>query len=222
MSKFMSKKINIIIATIFCSLLFGVVYSSIKAPNHSSRKTSSTANWASSAATIADQMAETDLVVRVKVIGVKTRKFETNSLGDTAGSKMNRPIANIMPFTDSEMQVLEVYKGEAEKQITVMQTGGVLAANDGDPAIEMVIDDNPIFVVGDEHILFLVDISNDPIHAKGRQLYRPVNPAGRYLIQGASVFSPYEFSESVTPPKTVDELLGQIKQASTLSKSNSP
>jgi len=211
-------------AIIFCSLLFGLVYRSIvTTPSPGSpRRVVSIADWVSSAATIADQMAEAELVVRVKVIDVKTRKFETNSPGDTADSKINRRMANIMPFTDSEMQVLEVYQGEAEKQITVMQTGGVLAANDGDPAIEMVIDDSPIFVAGDEHMLFLVDISGDPIHAKERKLYNMVNPAGRYLIQGASVFSPYEFPESVTPPKTVDELLEQIEQASTLSKSNSP
>ncbi|MEN9563744.1 MAG: hypothetical protein RIR73_1988, partial [Chloroflexota bacterium] len=40
---------------------------------------------------------------------------------------------------------------------------------------------------GEEYILFLVDISGDPVHAPNRELYRIVNPFGRYSIQGESV-----------------------------------
>lgn len=219
MGTFVVKRLNMIAMIIFCSLLLGLVYGWMKTPSRSTpRKVVSSANWASSAATVADQMAEADLVVRVKVLDVNTRKFETTSPRYTEDGEIDGQMTTMMPFTDSTMQVLEVYKGEAEKQITVMQTGGALAAIDGKEPFEMVIDENPIFVSGDEHMLFLKDISGDPIHAKGRKLYRPVNPAGRYLIQGTRVFSPYEFSESVTPPKRVDELLGQIKQASTLSQ----
>lgn len=42
---------------------------------------------------------------------------------------------------------------------------------------------DPLFEVGSEHILFLVDITGDGVHSKGRQLYRVVNPMGRYEIK---------------------------------------
>lgn len=118
-----------------------------------------------------------------------------------------------MLFTDSEILVLEVYKLSAEQHITVMQTGGSLPAKDGDPAMNLVTLDDPQFVQGSEYILYLKDITDDPVHGQGRRLYGMVNPAGRYDIRGTTVFSHSEFSATFKPPKTVDELVNRIKQA---------
>ncbi|HEX7587334.1 MAG TPA: hypothetical protein VF478_03380, partial [Anaerolineae bacterium] len=59
----------------------------------------------------------------------------------------------------------------------------------------------------------LKDITGDPVHGQGRKLYNVVNPAGRYEIRGITVFSPSEFPAASNRPRTLDELIGQIKQA---------
>ena len=172
------------------------------------------ADWASPAVTIADEVAGADLIVRAKVTNVnQARKLRQVLPRYSSDAKIDGEGVNIMPFTDSEMAVLEVYKGSAEQHITVMQTGGSLPAENGDPAMNLVTYDDPLFVAGSEHILFLADISGDPVHGQGRKLYRAINPAGRYEIQGTTVFSPSEFPAAYKPPKTVDELVSQIKQA---------
>lgn len=171
-------------------------------------------NWASSALTIAEQSAEADLIVRGVVLNTSVRKLK-QVLPTYAedGVTVIGEFADIVPFTDSEMRIIEVYKGTADKQITVMQTGGNLPATDGDPGINFAVNGDPIFVKGSEHILFLKNISGDAVHAKDRKLYITVNPAGRYLIEGQKVINFSEFSESPQLPKTVDELVSQIKQA---------
>jgi hypothetical protein len=57
-----------------------------------------------------------------------------------------------------------------------------------------------------EYILFLKDITGDPIHAKGRTLYRTINPSGRYEVQGQAVKS---YAETSVPgqPTTLAELV---------------
>ena len=169
------------------------------------------ANWASQATTIPEVVAEADIIVRVHVNHVpKARKLKEWLPTDSPDKKL---VAAIMPFTDTTMQVIEVYKGTVSKHVTVMQTGGQLPAADGDSAIHIETHDDPIFVQGSEHVLFLKDISGDAIHGKGRKLYRIVNPAGRYTIEDTRVFSLAEFPEGFRPPTTLTELVGQIRQA---------
>ena len=167
-------------------------------------------NWSSSALTIAEQSAEADLIVRVMVLNTSVRKLKQVLPTYTEdGVTVIGEFVDIVPFTDSEMKIIEVYKGSADQQITVMQTGGNLPATEGDPNINFIVDEDPTFVKGSEQILFLKDISGDTVHAKERKLYIAVNPAGRYLIQGQNVVNFSEFSESPQLPKTVDELVSQ-------------
>lgn len=77
-----------------------------------------------------------------------------------------------------------VYKGPADNYITVMQTGGLLSPVNEDSRFNLEIEGGPIFTGGDEYILFLKDISGDKVHSQNRELYRIINPAGRYAIDG--------------------------------------
>jgi len=169
--------------------------------------------WASSASLVPEVLAEADLVVRARVVGgpePRTVSF-VGPMWAEDGTIAGEGVDTIT-FSDTQMEVLAVYKGSAEKLITVMQTGGISQGADGKPQLTY-LEGDPIYVEDEESFLFLVDISDDPIHAKGRTLYRVVNPAGRYVIRGSRVLSPAEFSSSVVPPKTIDELVGQIEEA---------
>lgn len=167
--------------------------------------------WASSASTIAELVAEADLVIRARAIkGPEPRvvSFHGPIMTEDGRTVIGEAVDEVT-FSDTEMEVIEIYKGSAGKLITVMQTGGVA----GDTGQHFWLEGEPLYVEGEEVILFLVDVSNDPIHAQGRTLYRIVNPAGRYTIQGSEVLNWAEFSSPVTLPKTVDELVRQIREA---------
>lgn len=210
------RRLHIVLGIGLVSLLIGSAMASRTPAFNPDPVSVGVANWASSAVTVADQVAEADLVVHAKVVKVhEARKLRQVAPRYSADGKVDGHGVDILPFTDSEMLVLEVYKGSSEQHITVMQTGGALPAGDGDPAINIVTPEDPIFVEGHEYMLFLKDISGDAVHGRGRRLYRAVNPAGRYAIQGTEVFSPSEFPEWFTPPRTLDELVDQITQALT-------
>jgi hypothetical protein len=169
------------------------------------------AQWVSSANTIAEEAAEADAIVRVRVQKV----LPTRSLTLTLAPEAQKPDFKDMvsPFTDSMVQVLEVYKGSVNRVISIMQTGGFLPATDRHPLINFHLEDDSIFVAGNEHILFLKDISGDQVQAKGRQLYRIVNSRGRYNIQGEIVSSLADFVDGYTPPSTTAQLVDEIRQA---------
>ncbi len=156
--------------------------------------------WASSASTIAELAVEADLIIRARVVKEPESRVVSFSGPMVAedGTVVGEVVDKIT-FFDTEMEVLDVYKGPAKKIVTVMQTARI----EGDP----------LYLKKEEVILFLVDISDDPIHSQGRALYRIVNPAGRYTIEGSEVLGHAEFSPAVTHPKTVDELVRQIKEA---------
>jgi hypothetical protein len=168
------------------------------------------AQWASSAQSVAEQATESDIIVRVQVEKVTPTRKHIIALDREAQNKDRKVDAT--PFTDTRMRVLEVYEGAVDKYITVMQTGGVLAATDEHPAINLVLEGDPLFVESTEHVLFLKDITGDPIHAKGRTLYRTINPSGRYEVQGQAVKS---YAETSVPgqPTTLAELVNLIQQA---------
>lgn len=191
------------------------------------------ANWVSTEVKVEELVGSSDLIVRARVVSQDTRLLEQNlPVYTAAGSDSTTPLeevgpssrANqvgerkvITPFTDSTMEVIEVYKGFAEGSITVMQTGGEIPSeNENSPTQKMSTQGDPLFTVGSEHILFLVDISGDDIHAENRILYRIASPAGRYSIQGERVsttINPQELSnEPVLLPTTIDELINEIKQ----------
>jgi len=176
------------------------------------------ANWADAAFTVAEQATRADLIVRVRVSKVNEPRKLKQSAPIYEDDKLVGEGTDIMPFTDSDLQVLETYKGPSYESITVMQTGGSLPATDGDPSINLVMAGDPMFVEGSEHVLFLVDITNDGVHSTGRRLYRIVNPAGRYEIKNGALINFTAYAEAgevraTELPQTLDDLLNQIKQA---------
>jgi hypothetical protein len=172
-----------------------------------------TAIWASSASSVAEVLAEANLVVRVKVIGdpePRIVSFSGPMLAED-GSVIGEG-TDTMTFSDTQMEVLEVYKGITKEIITVMQTGSISPGASDSERQGSSIEGDPIFEKGEEFVLFLVDISDDSIHAQGRNLYRIVNPAGRYTIQGSQVYSEAEYL-AADYPLSLDELIKQIELA---------
>jgi len=172
--------------------------------------------WESSATTVAEQAKEADLVVRVRAESVKEprvltfgNKEQTEEIAQIEANKVRG-----IPFTDTQMRVLEVYKGAVSvgETITVLQTGGPLPATESFSATNVELHDDPIFVAGSEYILFLRDISGDKIHAPDRKLYRVTNPAGRYDIQGETVTSYADLGGRKGIPTRLGPLLDEIKK----------
>jgi hypothetical protein len=144
--------------------------------------------WVDSGSSVAELASQADLIVRVRVISSEVRVLrQTLPQWAADGKTVTRYVEDAMPFTDSEMQVLEFYKGSPDDTITVMQTGALRGTVPADVEAFSFASD-PIFRVGSEHILFLVDITKDGVHSTGRKLYRTMNPYGRYeLIESSSM-----------------------------------
>lgn len=149
----------------------------LPAPEHEG----ASASWISDAETVAEQVMEADLVVRVQTL----QQAEPRHLWHPtpAGAK-----PGTFAFTDTQVEVLEVYRGNAEigDRLWVMQTGGDLVTREGKIA-RLEIAEDPIYRLGDEMVLFLVDISGDSVHAADRELFRTINPASRYHVEGGLV-----------------------------------
>lgn len=175
------------------------------------------------ATNVGEQARRADLIVRVLVVSLENRVLSAKlpmyaeDAKTILGYRESRT-----PFTDSTMEVLETFKGDSEPSIKVLQTGGRLDSQSqpaGRPQIFRVGSD-PIFQVGQEHILFLVDISGDGVHSVDRPLYRVVNSLGRYEILGdRTLRGPGSYDESIDAtilsqlPRTEDELLDDIAVA---------
>ncbi len=140
------------------------------------------AAWISSAETVAEQALEADVMVRVQAIEQAAPRHLWHPV--PAGTK--RVNGNgTFAFTDTLVEVLEVYNGDVQvgDRLWVLQTGADLMTHQGKVS-RMELAEDPLYEKGDEMVLFLVNISSDPVHAGDRELYRTVNPAGRYQVQG--------------------------------------
>lgn len=208
----MTKRFLLLVITSVLGLITGTMATAVVGQHMGSTEVVHGA-WVSPAVTIAEEAAEADVIVRVQVRKVKpARKLETPLAAEAQQNGLRKLVT---PFTDSDVEVVHVYKGSVGKSITLLQTGGVLAKTEDHPAMGWEVEGDPRFVEGTEHVLFLDNISGDQVHAKDRQLYRIVNPAGRYGIAGNAVQSHAEFPQSYTPPQTLQELEAQIQQALT-------
>lgn len=177
-------------------------------------RTTSSASWVSNAMTVSELVLESDMVVRVRVSEAPVTRVIRHELpvwdenNKIAGSTISETL-----FSDTVFEIMKIYHGEPLLNITVMQTGGF---NPRIPSsIEEVIDD-PLYKVGEEYVLFLVDISGDPVQATNRQLYRIVNPYGRYKIEdGKRVYSFGQNPKSDELPGVLDihALEAQIEMA---------
>lgn len=179
---------------------------------------SSTVEWASNAATVEELVSEADLIVRVRVVEAPVTRVLRHELSvwdennKIVGSETFEAL-----FSDTVFEVVKTYLGESPSRIIVMQTGGY------DPTVSKGIEeaaDDPLYKVGEGYILFLVNVSGDHIHAPDRELYRIVNPYGRYGIDGETVFSYGQNSGSDAAFVTlaIKDLEMQIEQAVDLLK----
>jgi hypothetical protein len=168
--------------------------------------------WAIKAATVHELVSESDLVVRVRVSeapATRVHRIEGTEMDENGNPTNTITVENIL-FSDTVLEVLETYMGKPSLKITIMQTGGfdsTISKN------RWVMREDPLYNVGEEYILFLVDISGDHIHAPDRELYRTVNPFGRYEINGESVFSYGEPMRPIELPTNINELETQIEES---------
>ncbi|MCW1967682.1 MAG: hypothetical protein KIH69_006120 [Anaerolineae bacterium] len=167
----------------------------------------SIAEWVSKASTIEALKSESQLVVKVRATSTKETRILRNEFPMMEGTKVVGTHVDELPFTDTTFDVLQVYQGQAQSKIIVMQTGRQMWS------AKFEIRDDPLYKAGEEYVLFLVDISHDNIHANGRTLYRIVNPAGRYKISGNNVNS-FSENQSASRPKTLGDLEAKIREKS--------
>jgi len=141
-------------------------------------------NLAEKAVTVREQTQRADLIVRARIVSLDNRIL-TETLPvyaeDAVTILEKREVST--PFTDVSLEILETFKGDSAPFITALQTGGTLRKGRLGRAQHFEIAADPLFQEGSEHILFLVDITGDGVHSTGRQLYRVVNPMGRYELE---------------------------------------
>jgi len=162
-------------------------------------------DWASSARTVAEEAAEAEVIVRAEVL----RQGPVREVVDafpTAAQKSNFA-ESVIPYTDSHLRVLEVYKGSVGEEIVVSQMGGKVAATDRHPRMDLQDTQDPLFKPGGQHVLFLIDLSD------GHQRYSTVNPLGRYDIQDGRLVTHSEMLVDFKPLATLEALEADIQRA---------
>lgn len=119
-------------------------------------------------------------------------------------------VTEALLLSDTTFAVQAVYSGLIPAEIRGMQAGGVSSVTG---QVEGPIDD-PLYSIGEVYVLFLVDVSGDPIQAPDRELYRIVSPVGRFKVEGTSVRSfTLDGNLRAVQPVQLDDLLMQIRQA---------
>ena len=129
----------------------------------------SVADWESSALSIPELARAADAIVRARVVEAPASRTITQELPMV--DEQGTPVATVtdsMLFSDTLFEVVNSYSGTLPAQIYVMQIGGT--SPDGSVLNEFP--DDPLYRVGDEYILFMVDISGDKVQAPDRELYR--------------------------------------------------
>ena len=170
------------------------------------RNYTSLASWASKASTIEQLKDESDLIVKARVMSPPVTKSISHEfpLKDEKGVNIGTKV-DVMPFSYTEFEVLQVYFGKDVKKITVKQTGGSI---NGDPKNRLQLPDDPLYKVGEEYVLFLKDRSGDGGKAPGLELYLTVNPFGRFAINGGGELSSHavKLDDGAPLPTSLDEL----------------
>lgn len=173
--------VKLALGTLGASWIVGALAGAVLQPSSSPLGGEAQASWVSTAETVSQQVLESDLVVRVQVL----KQDEPRHLWHPTpkGAAPGR-----FAFTDTQVEVLDVYRGKAQigDRLWIMQTGGELMTRGGKIS-RLELREDPLYELGSEMVLFLVDISGDPVHAAHRALFRTLNPAGRYEIQGGLV-----------------------------------
>jgi hypothetical protein len=176
------------------------------------------ADWVNQGSTVAEVGAQADLIVRVRVVKSETWELRQMLPQYAADAKtITKYVEDVMPFTYSKVHVLETYKGSTEDTITVGQTGALPGTVAADVRAFAFVGD-PIYTLGSEHILFLLDATEGSVHDVGGKLYYTVNPFGRYEIEDGAFITPGDLMEGyeIIPPglpTSLNELVEQIRQS---------
>jgi len=173
-------------ASFVASLAVGAfVVTAIQTPAEAPEHQGAHAAWVSTAESVPELAQEADLIVRVQALRHGDPRYLWSPA--PAGAEIADGRSTFV-FTDTEVEILEVYGGKARvgDRLWVLQTGGELVNRSGD-STRLELAEDPLYRSGDEMVLFLINISNDPVHAQGRALYRAVNPNGRFQVEGSLV-----------------------------------
>lgn len=111
-----------------------------------------------------------DLVVEGRVLQ------RVGSRDVRADPRQRVPVA----FTESVIEVRAALKGSASGELRVVQLG-----REGDPA--QSYPEFPVLRPGDDVVLFLVDVTNDPILAGSAARYGIIAPVGLFRVRGGSL-----------------------------------
>jgi hypothetical protein len=152
--------------------------------------TGSFATWAHYRS-LDELVSASDLIVRARV---------GRKLGERSVPSGRVAVA----FTEFEIQPQHTMKGQPKAAATVVQIGRA-----GDSA--NTFPEFPLLRVGSEVILFLRDVSAEPLHSDGTQKFSIVSPEGLYLVLAGRVNA--ASSESTLRSlagKSVDEFEGLV------------
>ncbi len=213
---------NLVLSLLAISLLLFIFIWTSEKPEE---KIVAEALWVSSSKTIVELAAETDVIVSVKVESVDPTRLFVQQLPVSAKPQddySEEPVWSgeneeiILPFTDTNFTILEVYKGDKTpgQLITVAQTGGLLPAESNWPGRLFEFSEDPLYKPGEEYILFLWDASGDRVHAPERELYLVMTPFARYRIEENGTVYNYSDTTNLSSgsglPINIEELEKQI------------
>ena len=158
---------------------------------------SSTVEWAAQARTIKELTLEADLIVHVLVSEAPvTQVFTSEVQVMDENGKPTHTTEIRMLYSDTVLEVIKTFKGQAKPFLTVRQTGG----------FDEELMDDPLYKIGEEYILFISSVDSG-------EIYYTVNPYGRYQIYDDKACSFGEFvNEDTYLP--IGELEEKIIEAS--------
>jgi hypothetical protein len=129
---------------------------------------SMTIDWNAIQNTLAELHSKSDAIALVRVLSVDAPRVVGPATAGTPGTF----------FTDSHVEVVRTYKGILGPDIVIMQTGGVLGRQ------RQESQEAPLLWPGQSTLVFLKDISNDPVQAPGQRKFRILGPSGRFDLTG--------------------------------------
>lgn len=142
------------------------------------------AHWSKSFNNLSEMVADSDLIITGRVLKVQASRLISDPYTSPRAQEFGLP--NGVVFTDHVIQVDRVIKGNARKDgiVIVVQTGGRYNG------VNMVVEDSPLFERNELVLLFLKDISGDPIQAPNEKKYI-INgsPQARFKIVNGKVVS---------------------------------
>ncbi len=106
----------ILIVSGVLSLAAGLIFSSLDMHDGNPDIGVGSVQWNSSAHSVAEQVAEADAIVRVKVD--KAHPSRALVIPLPPGTRREELKADVVPFTDSGMRVEDVYKGSVTKKLS--------------------------------------------------------------------------------------------------------